>query len=69
VVPHEVAGMANHAKNIFVGAGGAEMINKTHMLSAVFDMERMMGRDHTPVRRVFDMRWSVSMPRDRCCFC
>jgi nickel-dependent lactate racemase len=54
VVPHEVAGMANHAKNIFVGAGGAEMINKTHMLSAVFDMERMMGRDHTPVRRVFD---------------
>jgi len=54
VVPHEVAGMANHAKNLFVGTGGAEMINKTHMLSAIFGMERTMGRDHTPVRQVFD---------------
>ncbi len=54
VVPHEVVGMANQAKNIFVGAGGAEMINKTHMLSAVCGMERAMGRDHSPVRKVFD---------------
>lgn len=54
VVPHEVIGMANHSKNVFVGTGGAEMINKSHMLGALFGMERMMGRDHTPVREMFD---------------
>lgn len=54
VVPHEVIGMANHAKNLFVGVGGADMINKSHMMGAVYGMERMMGRDHTPVRRLFD---------------
>ena len=54
VVPHEVIGMANHSKNIFVGAGGADMINKSHMVGAVYGMERMMGRDHTPVREIFD---------------
>ncbi len=54
VVPHEVIGMSNHAKNLFVGAGGSEMINKSHMIGAVYGMERMMGRDHTPVRKLFD---------------
>lgn len=54
VVPHEVIGMSNHAKNVFVGVGGADMINKSHMVGAVYGMERMMGRDHTPVRKVFD---------------
>jgi len=54
VVPHEVAGMANYSKNIFVGVGGSKMINSTHFLGAVYGMERIMGRDRTPVRRVFD---------------
>ncbi len=54
VVPHEVVGMANHAKNIFVGCGGSKMINASHMLGALYGMERMMGRDHTPVRALFD---------------
>ena len=54
VVPHEVVGMANHNKNIFVGTGGAEGINKSHFLGAVYGMERMMGRADTPVRRVLD---------------
>lgn len=54
VVPHEVIGMANHAKNLFVGVGGSEMINSSHMVGAVYGMERMMGRDHTPVRKIFD---------------
>lgn len=54
VVPHEVIGMSNHAKNLFVGVGGSDMINKSHMIGAVYGMERMMGRDHTPVRRLFD---------------
>ena len=54
VVPHEVVGMANHNKNIFVGTGGVEGINKSHYLGAAYGMERMMGRADTPVRRVFN---------------
>ncbi|MHB0898313.1 MAG: nickel-dependent putative hexonate epimerase [Spirochaetales bacterium] len=54
VVPHEVVGMANHAKNIFVGTGGKEAIDKSHFLGAAFGMERMMGRADTPVRRVLN---------------
>lgn len=54
VVPHEVVGMANHSKNLFVGAGGAGMINASHMLGAFYGLERIMGRDHSPVRQVFD---------------
>ncbi len=54
VVPHEVIGMANHSKNIFVGVGGANMINSSHMIGAFYGMERLMGKDHSPVRRLFD---------------
>ena len=54
VVPHEVIGMSGHAKNIFVGVGGSDMINASHMIGAVYGMERIMGRDHSPVRRLFD---------------
>ena len=54
VVPHEVIGMSNHAKNLFVGVGGSDMINKSHMVGAVYGMERMMGKDFTPVRKIFD---------------
>ena len=54
VVPHEVIGMANHSKNLFVGVGGSSMINQSHIIGAVYGLERMMGRDHTPVRKVFD---------------
>lgn len=54
VVPHVVAGMANHAKNLFVGVGGGDMINKSHMIGAVYGPERILGRDHTPVREIFD---------------
>jgi nickel-dependent lactate racemase len=54
VVPHEVIGMANHAKNLFVGCGGKTTINQSHMIGAVYGMERMMGKDHTPVRKVLD---------------
>ncbi len=54
VVPHEVVGMANFNKNIFVGTGGREGINKSHYLGAVYGMERMMGRADTPVRQVLN---------------
>jgi len=54
VVPHEVIGMANHGKNVFVGTGGKEAIDKSHFLGAAFGMERIMGRVDTPVRALFD---------------
>ena len=54
VVPHEVIGMANYTKNIFVGVGGAEGINKSHFLGASYGMERIMGRARTPVRDVLE---------------
>ena len=54
VVPHEVVGMANYTKNIVVGCGGSSFINKSHMLGAFYGLERVMGRDYSPVRKVFD---------------
>jgi nickel-dependent lactate racemase len=54
VVPHEVAGMANHAKNIFVGTGGKEAIDKSHFAGAAYGMEKIMGKPDTPVRALFD---------------
>ena len=54
IVPHEVVGMANYTKNLVVGAGGADIINKSHFLGAAYGMERMMGRIETPVRRLFN---------------
>ena len=54
VIPHEVIGIANGFKNILVGAGGVEMINKSHFLGAVDGMERLMGRTDTSVRRVLN---------------
>ena len=52
VVPHEVIGMANHAKNLFIGTGGKDGINRSHLLCAVYGMERIMGRADNPVRAV-----------------
>ncbi|HEY5653344.1 MAG TPA: lactate racemase domain-containing protein [Pontiella sp.] len=54
VVPHEVVGMANYTKNIVVGAGGADIINKSHFLGAVSNMETILGRTDTPVRQLFN---------------
>ena len=54
VVPHEVIGMANYNKNIFVGTGGTEGINKSHYLGAIYGMERIMGRAKTPVRNILE---------------
>jgi nickel-dependent lactate racemase len=52
VVPHEVIGMANYTKNILIGTGGREGINRSHYLGAVYGMERIMGHAENPVRTV-----------------
>jgi len=54
VVPHEVIGMANYNKNILIGTGGREGINRSHYLGAVYGMERIMGRAVNPVRSVLN---------------
>lgn len=54
VVPHEVIGMANYNKNIFVGTGGVRGINESHFIGAVYGMERMMGRANTPLRKILN---------------
>ncbi len=65
VVPHEVIGMANYNKNIFVGTGGVEGINKSHFLGAAYGIERILGRSDTPVRKVLNYaseRFAKDMP-------
>jgi nickel-dependent lactate racemase len=54
VVPHEVIGMANYNKNLFVGTGGTEGINKSHFLGAVYGMEKLMGHADNPVRQLLN---------------
>ncbi len=54
VVPHEVIGMANYNKNLLVGTGGSEGINKSHFVGAVYGMERLMGKADNPVRRLLN---------------
>ncbi len=54
IVPHEVSGMANYNKNIFVGTGGKEAIDKSHFLGAVWGVERVMGRPGNPVRKMLN---------------
>jgi nickel-dependent lactate racemase len=54
VVPHEVIGMANYNKNLLIGTGGPEGINKSHFIGAVYGMERIMGKADNPVRSLLN---------------
>jgi len=54
LVPHEVIGIANQVKNVLIGTGGFDLINKSHWLGAVHGMERIMGRPWSPVRELLN---------------
>ena len=54
VLPHEVVGMANGAKNLVIGLGGAPTIHRSHFLGAVCGLEGLMGEAVTPVRDLVD---------------
>ena len=54
LVPHELIGIANFNKNIFIGAGGKDIINKTHFIGALYGTEKMMGHISSPVRKVLN---------------
>ncbi|XAM01074.1 lactate racemase domain-containing protein [Phycisphaeraceae bacterium D3-23] len=64
VVPHEVIGMANYTKNIMIGVGGKDTIDKSHFLGAVCGMESIMGQADTPVRRALNGAYDT-LVRDR----
>jgi nickel-dependent lactate racemase len=49
-----VIGMANYNKNLLIGTGGAEGINKSHFIGAVYGMERIMGKADNPVRSLLN---------------
>jgi nickel-dependent lactate racemase len=54
LVPHELIGIANFNKNIFIGVGGKDIIDKTHFIGALYGTEKMMGHIGSPVRRVLN---------------
>ncbi len=62
VVPHEVTGMANYNKNVFVGCGGSEAINKSHFIGAVHGIEKILGTTDNPVRAVLDRASEMAAP-------
>jgi len=63
VVPHEVTGMANYNKNVFVGCGGSEAINKSHFIGAVHGIENILGTADNPVRAVLNKASEIAAPR------
>jgi nickel-dependent lactate racemase len=54
VVPHEVMGMANYSKNLLVGTGGKEAIDRSHYIGAVCGLENLMGKADNPLRSILD---------------
>jgi nickel-dependent lactate racemase len=54
VVPHEVAGFGGYTKHVSIGLGGAETIQRSHFLSAVYGIEETLGRIDAPVRQLLD---------------
>ena len=62
VVPHEVTGMANYNKNVFVGCGGSEAINKSHFIGAVHGIENILGTTDNPVRAVLNKASEIAAP-------
>ena len=63
VVPHEVTGMANYNKNVFVGCGGSEAINKSHFIGAVYGIENILGTIDNPVRAVLNKASEIASGR------
>lgn len=63
VVPHEVLGMANYDKNVFVGLGGTAFIAGTHYLSALCGIENVLGDVDAKPRRLLDIASAVYRQR------
>jgi nickel-dependent lactate racemase len=55
--------MANYNKNIFVGCGGSEAINKSHFIGAVHGIENILGTIDNPVRKVLNEASEIASDR------
>lgn len=67
VFPHEVVGFSGGNKYFFPGISGPEIIDLTHWLAAVITNRRVIGRPHTPVRKVID-RAAALIDIPKACF-
>jgi len=63
VFPHEVVGFSNGNKNRWVGIGKKDFIDASHLMMAMYGMEKTMGRLETPMRQVMNYA-DVSFIRD-----
>jgi len=54
--------MANYNKNVFVGCGGSEAINKSHFIGAVHGIENILGTTDNPVRAVLNKASELAAP-------
>lgn len=54
VVPHEVCGFSNYTKNLAIGLGSKDVIDKTHYLSALVGVETLIGEAFNPARSMVD---------------
>jgi nickel-dependent lactate racemase len=67
VFPHEVVGFSGGNKYFFPGISGGEVINFSHWLGALITSYEMIGRKHTPVRRIID-RAASFIEKPKLCF-
>jgi len=65
VVPHEVAGMANHSKNILIGLGGPESIHDSHYIGALYGIDKTLGKTDTPVRLLMNEAQRLYLPEEK----
>jgi nickel-dependent lactate racemase len=68
VFPHEVVGFSGGDKYLFPGVAGPRVLNFFHWLGAVVTNPRIIGHQHTPVRRVIE-RAAAMVNVDKLCFC
>ena len=57
VVPHEELGFSNYSKNFFIGCGGYHTISETHLMGAIYGMERIMATEKNPLRHILDLAY------------
>jgi nickel-dependent lactate racemase len=64
VFPHEVVGFSGGNKYFFPGISGSEVTNFFHWLGAVITNLKIIGKKHTPVRKVLDKAASfINLPK------
>ncbi|MCP5516807.1 MAG: DUF2088 domain-containing protein [Verrucomicrobiales bacterium] len=66
VFPHEVIGFSGGNKYLFPGVAGPEILNFFHWLGAVISTPKIIGHQHTAVRKVVDRAAALVEVPKRC---